>query len=201
MASDKRVKVTLACEVCKRRNYITMKNKTERPRADRDEEVLPLGPRRTRSTRRRARQGRRARPALPERTTPHATTRWTDPHALPGRTPVPPPASTTTMPAELAEALAALVALARDGDRAAFERARPGDVVGHLQPRPTPRRQRGGREGRGAGGLPAGLPRHRDASGATPVHHLAATGSRPTARRPTSAAAAGTATRSCPTTT
>ena len=27
MASDKRVKVTLACEVCKRRNYITMKNK------------------------------------------------------------------------------------------------------------------------------------------------------------------------------
>src|SRR5438270_707773 len=25
--SDKRVKVTLACEVCKRRNYITMKNK------------------------------------------------------------------------------------------------------------------------------------------------------------------------------
>ena len=28
MASDKRVKVTLACEVCKRRNYITMKNKT-----------------------------------------------------------------------------------------------------------------------------------------------------------------------------
>ena len=28
MASDKRVKVTLACEVCKRRNYITMKNRT-----------------------------------------------------------------------------------------------------------------------------------------------------------------------------
>ena len=28
MASDKRVKVTLACEDCKRRNYITMKNKT-----------------------------------------------------------------------------------------------------------------------------------------------------------------------------
>ena len=28
MASDKRVKVTLACEECKRRNYITMKNKT-----------------------------------------------------------------------------------------------------------------------------------------------------------------------------
>ena len=28
MASDKRVKVTLACEVCKRRNYITVKNKT-----------------------------------------------------------------------------------------------------------------------------------------------------------------------------
>jgi large subunit ribosomal protein L33 len=27
MASDKRVKVTLACEQCKRRNYITMKNK------------------------------------------------------------------------------------------------------------------------------------------------------------------------------
>jgi large subunit ribosomal protein L33 len=27
MASDKRVKVTLACEVCKRRNYITKKNK------------------------------------------------------------------------------------------------------------------------------------------------------------------------------
>ena len=27
MASDKRVKVTLACEVCKRRNYITVKNK------------------------------------------------------------------------------------------------------------------------------------------------------------------------------
>ena len=26
-AGDKRVKVTLACEVCKRRNYITMKNK------------------------------------------------------------------------------------------------------------------------------------------------------------------------------
>jgi large subunit ribosomal protein L33 len=25
--SDKRVKVTLACEVCKRRNYITTKNK------------------------------------------------------------------------------------------------------------------------------------------------------------------------------
>jgi large subunit ribosomal protein L33 len=28
MASDKRIKVTLACEVCKRRNYITVKNKT-----------------------------------------------------------------------------------------------------------------------------------------------------------------------------
>jgi large subunit ribosomal protein L33 len=28
MASDKRVKVTLACEECKRRNYITIKNKT-----------------------------------------------------------------------------------------------------------------------------------------------------------------------------
>ena len=28
MASDKRVKVTLACDVCKRRNYITMKNRT-----------------------------------------------------------------------------------------------------------------------------------------------------------------------------
>ena len=27
MASDKRVKVTLACEECKRRNYITIKNK------------------------------------------------------------------------------------------------------------------------------------------------------------------------------
>ena len=27
MASDKRVKVTLACEECKRRNYITTKNK------------------------------------------------------------------------------------------------------------------------------------------------------------------------------
>ena len=27
MATDKRVKVTLACETCKRRNYITMKNK------------------------------------------------------------------------------------------------------------------------------------------------------------------------------
>ena len=26
--NDKRVKVTLACEQCKRRNYITMKNKT-----------------------------------------------------------------------------------------------------------------------------------------------------------------------------
>ncbi len=28
MASDKRVKVTLACEDCKRRNYITIKTKT-----------------------------------------------------------------------------------------------------------------------------------------------------------------------------
>jgi large subunit ribosomal protein L33 len=28
VASDKRVKVTLACEVCKRRNYITKKNRT-----------------------------------------------------------------------------------------------------------------------------------------------------------------------------
>jgi large subunit ribosomal protein L33 len=27
MASDKRVKVTLACEVCKPRNYITIKSK------------------------------------------------------------------------------------------------------------------------------------------------------------------------------
>ena len=27
MASDKRVQVTLACETCRRRNYITMKNK------------------------------------------------------------------------------------------------------------------------------------------------------------------------------
>jgi large subunit ribosomal protein L33 len=27
MASDKRIKVTLACEECKRRNYITIKNK------------------------------------------------------------------------------------------------------------------------------------------------------------------------------
>jgi large subunit ribosomal protein L33 len=27
MATEKRIKVTLACEVCKRRNYITMKSK------------------------------------------------------------------------------------------------------------------------------------------------------------------------------
>jgi large subunit ribosomal protein L33 len=27
MANEKRIKVTLACEVCKRRNYITMKSK------------------------------------------------------------------------------------------------------------------------------------------------------------------------------
>jgi large subunit ribosomal protein L33 len=27
MASDKRVQVTLACDVCKRRNYITVKSK------------------------------------------------------------------------------------------------------------------------------------------------------------------------------
>jgi large subunit ribosomal protein L33 len=27
VASDKRIKVTLACEECKRRNYITIKNK------------------------------------------------------------------------------------------------------------------------------------------------------------------------------
>ena len=27
MASDKRIQITLACEECKRRNYITMKNK------------------------------------------------------------------------------------------------------------------------------------------------------------------------------
>ena len=27
MASDKRVQITLACEECKRRNYITKKNK------------------------------------------------------------------------------------------------------------------------------------------------------------------------------
>ena len=37
------MKVTLACEDCKRRNYITMKSQGQRPRADRDEEVLPLG--------------------------------------------------------------------------------------------------------------------------------------------------------------
>jgi large subunit ribosomal protein L33 len=35
MASDKRVKVTLACEVCKRRNYTTVKNKpTDRERIE-----------------------------------------------------------------------------------------------------------------------------------------------------------------------
>jgi len=35
MASDKRPKVTLACEVCKRRNYITTKNKnTQRERIE-----------------------------------------------------------------------------------------------------------------------------------------------------------------------
>ena len=28
MASDKRPPITLACEVCKRRNYVTTKNKT-----------------------------------------------------------------------------------------------------------------------------------------------------------------------------
>ena len=28
MASDKRPPLTLACEVCKRRNYVTTKNKT-----------------------------------------------------------------------------------------------------------------------------------------------------------------------------
>ena len=28
MASDKRPPITLACEVCKRRNYVTAKNKT-----------------------------------------------------------------------------------------------------------------------------------------------------------------------------
>jgi hypothetical protein len=37
--NEKRVQVTLACEVCKRRNYITTKNKLNH----RDEEVLPVG--------------------------------------------------------------------------------------------------------------------------------------------------------------
>ena len=36
MASDKRVKVTLACELCKRRNYITKKNRSyDRERIER----------------------------------------------------------------------------------------------------------------------------------------------------------------------
>ena len=40
MASDKRIKVTLACSECKQRNYNTMKNK--RSRSFGDAQVLPL---------------------------------------------------------------------------------------------------------------------------------------------------------------
>ena len=65
MASDKRVKVTLACEDCKRRNYITIKNKTN------DRERIEMKKycrfdRRTPSTRRPA-----ERPRVPGR-----VTRW-----------------------------------------------------------------------------------------------------------------------------
>ena len=35
MANEKRVKVTLACEVCKRRNYITMKSRSTTASASR----------------------------------------------------------------------------------------------------------------------------------------------------------------------
>ena len=45
MASDKRIKVTLACSECKQRNYNTMKNKKkqeERSRPSGNEQVLPL---------------------------------------------------------------------------------------------------------------------------------------------------------------
>ena len=41
MASDKRVKVTLACTECKQRNYNTMKNKKNDP--DRLEMTKPQG--------------------------------------------------------------------------------------------------------------------------------------------------------------
>ena len=42
--NEKRVQVTLACEVCKRRNYITTKNKqNDRERIELDQ-VLPVGP-------------------------------------------------------------------------------------------------------------------------------------------------------------
>ena len=44
MASDKRPPITLACETCKRRNYVTTKNKTNTRERVEFEEVLPLLP-------------------------------------------------------------------------------------------------------------------------------------------------------------
>ena len=44
MASDKRAQVTLECQECKRRNYITSKHKANQRERIEDEEVLPLGP-------------------------------------------------------------------------------------------------------------------------------------------------------------
>ena len=129
--NDKRVQVTLECTTCKRRNYITDEEQDQRPRAHRDEEVLPLGPARTPSTRR---PGRRA------DVTPWRPSRGGLNRSMPS--------------GELAD----LVARGQGGRPAGLRRA------GASRPTPTPtrsppaHRRRGGRAGRGAGGLPAGLP-------------------------------------------
>ena len=148
MASDKRVKVTLACEECKRRNYITVKNKTN------DRERIEMKKycrfdRSTPSTRRPGNRGARV-ADVAVRAYPRVTL------------------------ARLAESDDGYRARrrSRHADLGPSDR-RPGgrpdgvrragapDLRRHLHAGGAAHRQRGGRTGRGAGGLSPGLEGHR----------------------------------------
>ena len=60
-----------------------------------------------------------------------------------------------------------------EGDDRVVRGAGPAHQRRHLHPGPPPRLRRRGRPGRGAGGLPAGLPVHREVPRRRAVHHLA----------------------------
>ena len=135
----------------------------QRPRAHRDEEVLPLGPH------------------------PHA------PQGDPlGHRRVTVPCAS---PAGLIRSMTGRrwptwSPLAKDGDQQAFEELVRRDLRRHLHARAPAHRRRGGRPGRGAGGLPAGLPGPEAVPRRRPVHDLAVPDHRQLRRHPRCASAA-----------
>ena len=168
--NEKRVKVTLACEDCKRRNYITIKSRVnDRERIEMKKycrwdkrHTRPQGDPLARPVVRRA-------PGAPGGVTFSGLTRVEAPHP------------------EREDRLdeAELIGAAEGGRPASVRRAGAAHLRRHVHARASPHRQRGGRARRGAGGLPAGLARASGSSAARRRSRRGCTASPPTRPRRT----------------